>query len=59
MDVIIFLKAISNLLFAAILILAVVITSAFSIVFYILKGFAPTLDNLKIPVLLRRSRNLR
>lgn len=39
MDVIIFLKAIGNLLFAAILFLAVFITAGFSIVLNLLKEF--------------------
>ena len=46
MDMIIFLKAIGNLLFTAILLLAVVITSAFSVLTYILKGCKPAADNL-------------
>ncbi|MCF2487964.1 hypothetical protein [Dyadobacter sp. CY347] len=41
MDVIIFLKAIGNLVFAAILFLAVFITAGFSIVLNLLKQFKP------------------
>lgn len=43
MDVIIFLKAVGNLLFACILLMAVLITSTFSILVYILRGFKPAL----------------
>ncbi|MEO6284213.1 MAG: hypothetical protein ABIN80_01840 [Dyadobacter sp.] len=43
MDIIIFFKAIGNLLFAAILFLAVLITSAFSALVYLLKGIRPAL----------------
>ncbi|WP_171036437.1 hypothetical protein [Dyadobacter sediminis] len=43
MDVIIFLKAVGNLLFAAILLMAVLITSTFSILVYLVKGFKPAL----------------
>ncbi|OJV19958.1 MAG: hypothetical protein BGO21_11220 [Dyadobacter sp. 50-39] len=38
MDIIIFLKAIGNLLFAAILLLAVAFSSAFSILTYMFRG---------------------
>ncbi|WP_171037982.1 hypothetical protein [Dyadobacter luticola] len=54
MDVIIFLKAISNLLFAAILFLAVAITSAFSIVLYLVKGVAPTIGQRTLMLFRRR-----
>ncbi|MCE6989504.1 hypothetical protein [Dyadobacter sp. CY323] len=54
MDVIIFLKAVSNLLFAAILLLAVVVSSTFSIVFYAFKGIKPNLGNLRTPLFKRR-----
>lgn len=43
MDIIIFFKAIGNLLFAAILFLAVLITSAFSVLMYLFKGLGPAL----------------
>ncbi|WAC09286.1 hypothetical protein [Dyadobacter pollutisoli] len=43
MDIIIFFKAIGNLLFAAILFLAVLITSAFSVLIYLFKGLGPAL----------------
>jgi hypothetical protein len=44
MDLIIFFKAIGNLLFAAILFLAVLITSAFSMLVYLFKGLTPTIQ---------------
>ncbi len=43
MDLIIFFKAIGNLLFAAILMLAIVITSTFTLFFYVMKGLTPVL----------------
>jgi hypothetical protein len=47
MDVIIFLKAVGNLLFAVILFMAVLITSTFSVLVYILKGFKPAFTGRK------------
>jgi hypothetical protein len=44
MDLIIFFKAIGNLLFAAILFLAVLITSAFSMLVYLFKGLTPAIQ---------------
>ena len=53
MDAIIFLKAIGNLLFTAILFLAVLVTFAFSMLSYILRGFVPALSNLRTLMLTR------
>jgi hypothetical protein len=47
MDIIIFLKAIGNLLFAAILLLAVAFTCAFSLLTYMFRGYKPSLDGFK------------
>jgi galactitol-specific phosphotransferase system IIC component len=46
MEMIIFLKAIGNLLFTAILFIAVIVTSAFSVLKYMLQGCKPAADNL-------------
>lgn len=54
MDIVIFLKAIGNLLFTAILFFAVLVTSAFSILTYLLKGMAPAVNNFRT-LLLNRS----
>lgn len=53
MDAIIFLKAIGNLLFTAILFLAVLVTFAFSMLSYLLRGFVPALSNLRSLMLTR------
>ncbi|WP_084165783.1 hypothetical protein [Dyadobacter crusticola] len=53
MDAIIFLKAIGNLLFTAILFLAVMVTFAFSMLSYILRGFGPALSSLRSMMLTR------
>jgi len=47
MDLIIFFKAIGNLLFAAILMLAIVITSLFSIFYYMMKELTPAIMHKK------------
>jgi hypothetical protein len=47
MDIIIFFKAIGNLLFTAILFFAILVTSAFSVLTYLLKGMAPAVVNFK------------
>ncbi|WP_019940884.1 hypothetical protein [Dyadobacter beijingensis] len=47
MDIIIFLKAIGNLLFAAILLLAVAFTTAFSLLTYMFRGSRLSVAGLK------------
>nr|WP_295921589.1 hypothetical protein [uncultured Dyadobacter sp.] len=47
MDIIIFLKAIGNLIFAAILLLAVAFSSAFSILTYMFRNTRPSLPGIK------------
>jgi hypothetical protein len=47
MDIIIFLKAIGNLLFAAILLLAVAFSSAFSVLTYMFRGSRPSVAGIK------------
>jgi hypothetical protein len=47
MDIIIFLKAIGNLLFAAILLLAVAFSSAFSVLTYMFRGTRPSVAGIK------------
>jgi hypothetical protein len=47
MDIIIFLKAIGNLLFAAILLLAVAFSSAFSVLTYMFRGSRPSVSGIK------------
>ena len=53
MDVIIFMKAIGNLLFAAILFLAIIITAGFSAVLHIVKDIIP-LSQVRKPFLFKR-----
>jgi hypothetical protein len=53
MDAIIFLKAIGNLLFTAILFLAVMVTFAFSTLSYLLRGFVPAISNVRSMMLNR------
>lgn len=57
MDLIIFFKAVGNLLFAAILFLAIAITSVLSVLLYIMKGFTPSLINKKDLLLSKIARN--
>ncbi|CAG5073045.1 hypothetical protein DYBT9623_04572 [Dyadobacter sp. CECT 9623] len=53
MDIIIFFKAIGNLLFTAILFFAILVTSAFSVLTYLLKGMVPAMTNFKTLLLPR------
>ncbi|MCE7059326.1 hypothetical protein [Dyadobacter sp. CY343] len=53
MDIIIFFKAIGNLLFTAILFFAILVTSAFSVLTYLLKGMVPAVTNFKTLLLPR------
>ena len=57
MDLIIFFKAVGNLLFAAILFFAIAITSVLSVLLYIMKGFTPSLINKKDLFLSKIARN--
>ena len=47
MDLIIFFEAIGNLLFAGILMVAIIITSLLSVFFYMMKGLTPAIINKK------------
>ena len=57
MDIIIFLKAIGNLLFAAILLLAVAFSSAFSVLTYMFRGSRLSVAGIKS--LVRKKHNPR
>jgi hypothetical protein len=47
MDIIIFLKAIGNLLFAAVLLLAVAFSSAFSVLTYMFRNARPSVAGIR------------
>ncbi|ACT93605.1 hypothetical protein [Dyadobacter fermentans] len=55
MDIIIFLKAIGNLLFAAILLMAVAFSTAFSMLTYMFRGSRPSLAGIR-NIVRRKSR---
>jgi len=57
MDLIIFFKAVGNLLFAAILFMAIAISSLLSVLLYLMKGFTPILFNKKELLFRKLSRN--